>query len=77
MFDRFALYAVSVFLPTVLFADVPAFNDATPQRYKLTARASELDPKTKEHPEIDFVFERRRMSRTLRSIQAWLHRVSW
>ncbi len=58
MFDRFALYAVSVFLPTVLFADVPAFNDATPQRYKLTARASELDPKTKEHPEIDFVFEK-------------------
>ena len=27
------------------------------QEYKLTARASEIDPRTKEHPEIDFVFE--------------------
>ena len=34
----------------------PAPDDPTPQRYDITARASEIDPKTKEHPEIDFVF---------------------
>lgn len=32
------------------------FSDLSPQRYKLQARASELDPRAKEHPEIDFVF---------------------
>lgn len=30
--------------------------DTQPQRFKVTARASEIDPRTKEHPEIDFVF---------------------
>lgn len=34
----------------------PPFKDAKPQRYKLKARASELDPLAKEHPEINFVF---------------------
>lgn len=34
----------------------PPFKDGKPQRYKLKARASELDPSAKEHPEIDFVF---------------------
>ena len=34
----------------------PAFKDKEPQRYKLKARASELDPRAREHPEIDFVF---------------------
>lgn len=34
------------------------FNDQHPQRYDLTARASEIDPRAKEHPEIDFVFEK-------------------
>ena len=40
------------------FADEPAleFNDPNPQMYKLTARASRIDPRTKEHPEIGFVF---------------------
>jgi hypothetical protein len=28
------------------------------QKFTLTARASELDPRTKEHPEIDYVFKR-------------------
>lgn len=36
----------------------PAFNDPHPQRYQLSARASQLDPRAKEHPEIDFVFEK-------------------
>src|SRR5690348_11346773 len=33
-----------------------AFNDPQPQRYELSARASQLDARAKEHPEIDFVF---------------------
>ena len=38
--------------------DVLVFNDATPQRYELTARASQLDSRARPHPEIDFVFEK-------------------
>lgn len=34
------------------------FNDPKPQRYQLTARASQLDPRARPHPEIDFVFEK-------------------
>jgi hypothetical protein len=34
----------------------PAFRDPQPQRHKFKARASELDPAAREHPEIDFVF---------------------
>jgi len=34
----------------------PAFADAKAQRYKLQARASAIDPRAMEHPEIDFVF---------------------
>lgn len=34
-----------------------SFDDPTPQRYTLSARASELDPRAKPHPEINFVFE--------------------
>lgn len=33
-------------------------RDPTPQRYHLQARASELDPRARPYPEIDFVFER-------------------
>ncbi len=36
----------------------PAYDDPDPQRYKLQARASEIDPRTKEYPEINFVFEK-------------------
>jgi hypothetical protein len=40
-------------------ADAPlAFNDPKPQRYELTARASEIDPRARPHPEIEFVFEK-------------------
>jgi hypothetical protein len=35
----------------------PAYADKTPQRYHLTKRASEIDPRAKEHPAIDFVFK--------------------
>ncbi len=34
----------------------PAFNDPQPQRYDITKRASEIDPRAKEHPEIGFTF---------------------
>lgn len=34
------------------------FDDPKPQRYQLEARASELDSRAKEHPEIDFIFEK-------------------
>ena len=33
----------------------PKFADATPQRYVLKRRASEIDSRAREHPEIDFV----------------------
>jgi hypothetical protein len=34
------------------------FNDPKPQRYELTARASQIDSRTRPHPEIEFVFEK-------------------
>lgn len=34
----------------------PPYSDSTPQRYKLQARASKIDKRTKEYPEINFVF---------------------
>ncbi len=47
-------------LATPLLAAEPlTFSDPKPQRYELTARASEVDPRTKEHPEIDFVFSKK------------------
>ena len=46
-------------LPPVLSAaDTLAFSDPKPQRYEFTARASEIDPRARPHPEIDFVFEK-------------------
>nr|WP_206026162.1 hypothetical protein [Roseimicrobium sp. ORNL1] len=50
----FSLFACAAMLPSA-FAATP-YNDPNPQRYELTARASEIDPNAKEHPEIDFVF---------------------
>ena len=45
--------------PAMLRAESPlGFNDPSPQRYELSARASQLDPRAKEHPEIDFVFSK-------------------
>jgi hypothetical protein len=35
----------------------PSYTDSKPQRYHLTARASEIDARAREHPEIDFVFK--------------------
>jgi len=33
-------------------------NDRSPKRYELTARASQIDLRTRPHPEIEFVFEK-------------------
>ena len=44
---------------SLLAAEPPlTFQDPKPQRYELTARASQIDPRTRPHPEIDFVFEK-------------------
>ncbi len=40
-----------------ILALFPALLYAQGQRYELTARASEIDPRAKPHPEINFVFE--------------------
>ncbi len=42
-----------------LAADVPlTFSDPSPQRYELSARASEIDSRARPHPAIDFLFEK-------------------
>ncbi len=46
-------------------AAAPAFDDPNPQRYDFTARASEIDPAAREHPEIDFVFTKKGKSSDL------------
>ena len=47
------------FCGQALAAEAPlAFNDPAPKRYELTARASQIDPRAKPHPEIEFVFEK-------------------
>ena len=45
-----------VSIGTAAGAAAPAYNDPKPQRYDLSRRASEIDPRAKEHPEIKFVF---------------------
>ncbi|EDY16753.1 hypothetical protein CfE428DRAFT_5716 [Chthoniobacter flavus Ellin428] len=55
-----------LFLPLLLCvltalraADVPLkFNDPTPKRYELKARASVIDPRVQAHPEINFLLEK-------------------
>lgn len=45
--------------PLAHAADAPLkFTDPSPKRYDLTARASQLDPRCKSHPEINFVLEK-------------------
>src|SRR5262245_59216556 len=53
-----AIAAALTNLPSYGFAadSPPAYNDPQPQRYHLSARASQIDARTREHPEIDFVF---------------------
>lgn len=63
------MFAAVLSIATILFGfssfsaqaadegDALRYSDQNPQRYKLEARASQLDKQAKEHPEIDFVFE--------------------
>lgn len=51
-----ALLGSSLTLPSASAADAPAYRDPNPQRYDLTQRASAIDPRAKEHPEINYVF---------------------
>lgn len=54
-------FRISCFFLFALAGSVVAqewkFNDANPQQYKFTARASKLDPRVKAHPEINFLIE--------------------
>lgn len=43
-------------LPLAASAAVPAFDDPQPQRRQFSARASVIDPRAREHPELGFVF---------------------
>lgn len=59
MIRHVAVFALVLASATNAFAAPPLkFQDSKPQRYDLTARASEIDPRAKEHPEIDFVFNK-------------------
>ncbi|MFY9256530.1 MAG: hypothetical protein WAO83_23960 [Fuerstiella sp.] len=62
MQKRLLLVIALPYLAAALTADAVGqsrtlkFNDPKPQKYQLSARASELDPLAKPHPEIDFGF---------------------
>lgn len=58
-----ALFLVIIVMTTLTAAAVAAdppltFRDPQPKRYELSARASDIDPRTRPHPEIEFVFEK-------------------
>jgi hypothetical protein len=52
-----ALLTLLCTVGTAAESTAPAYADKAPQRYHLTKRASEIDSRTREHPEIDFVFK--------------------
>jgi hypothetical protein len=53
------IVSLAAFLGSAFAADAPlAFDDPKPQRYELTARASQFDPRARAHPEIEFIFEK-------------------
>ena len=61
MRHRFGWIVVAIIFATssTSAADVPfAYADPNPQRYNLTARAGEIDPRVKAHPEIEFLLEK-------------------
>lgn len=45
-------------LPLLAADAPPAFDDPAPKRYDLSARASQIDPRARAHPEINFLFEK-------------------
>lgn len=56
---RFALFIILFAAQSLLAADaLNHYDDPRPQRYDFNVRASEIDPRVKSHPEIDFVLEK-------------------
>lgn len=49
---------VALFASGASAQPAPAFDDPTPQRYVLQARASQVDPRVRPHPELNFVLEK-------------------
>lgn len=58
---KYQTLTLALLLSASLLPDTHAkdlrFRDRDPQVYQLSARASDLDPRAKSHPEINFVFE--------------------
>ncbi len=52
---RFLAIALFALLAAETSAQIVPFNDANPQKYELTARASEIDSRVLPHPEIGFL----------------------
>lgn len=42
--------------PQATLGAPPAYDDPSPKRYDLTRRASQIDPRAREHSESDFLF---------------------
>ena len=53
---QYFLLVTLALAPLTLLPAAPAAKAASPQRVDLSARASVIDPRAKEHPEIGFVF---------------------
>ncbi len=49
--------AIALSITTIGSGEEFRFQDSDPQRYQLSARASELDPRVKAHPEINFLID--------------------
>ncbi|MBI3466603.1 MAG: hypothetical protein HY000_26620 [Planctomycetes bacterium] len=61
LMNRFSISALLLlnFSAVLPAADAPlTYNDPSPRRYELSARASQIYPQTRPHPEISFVFEK-------------------
>ncbi len=53
------LFTLLITGPVIASAETELeFDDPAPGRHQFEARASEIDPRASEHPEIDFVFEK-------------------
>ena len=52
----YGFFALLSSLANAVESPPPRYADPAPQRYHLTQRASEIDPRARAHPEIDFVF---------------------
>ena len=58
MKQTLVLVLLLTLLATLHGAEPKPDNDPSPKRYELSARASQIDKRTRPHPEIEFVFEK-------------------